>query len=105
MEKKKSKKTRGKKQKRPQTLIGKNEKTKKMEKHDENRKTNEENWIHTQNHGRFPGFTVVVVTFFVKILDDFHDFVSACVSSQKKINNPFWGVSVFPKRSDNVHWT
>ena len=31
-------------------------------------------WIHTQNPRRFPGFTVVVVTFFVKILDDFHDF-------------------------------
>ena len=28
------------------------------------RKKNEKNWIHTQNHRRFPGFTVVVVTFF-----------------------------------------
>ena len=51
--------------------------------------------FHTQNHRRFPGFTVVVVTFFVKILDDFHDFVSECVSFQRKINNPFWGVIVF----------
>ena len=29
--------------------------------------------------------------FFVKILDDFHDFVSECVSFPRKINNPFWG--------------
>ena len=43
--------------------------------------------------------------FFVKILDDFHDFVSECVSFQRKINNPFWGVSVFPTKSDNFHWT
>ena len=50
-----------------------------MEKNDEKRKKNEKNWIHTQNPRRFPGFTVVVVTFFVKILDDFHDFVSECV--------------------------
>ena len=35
--------------------------------------------LHTQNPRRFPGFTVVVVTLFVKILDDFHDFVSECV--------------------------
>ena len=62
-------------------------------------------WIHTQNPRRFPGFTVVVVTFFVKILDDFHDFVSECVSFQRKINNPFWGVIVFPKKSGNFHWT
>ena len=32
--------------------------------------------IQTQNPLRFPRFTVVVVTFFVKILDDFHDYVS-----------------------------
>ena len=53
--------------------------------------------IHTQNHRLFPGFTVVVVTFFVKILDDFHDFVSECVSFQRKINNPFWGCNRFSK--------
>ena len=63
------------------------------------------NGFHTQNPRRFPGFTVVVVTFFVKILDDFHDFVSECVSFTRKINNPFWGVIVFPKKSDNFHWT
>ena len=49
--------------------------------------------------------TVVVVTFFVKILDDFNDFVSECVSFPRKINNPFWEVIVFPKKSDNFHWT
>ena len=53
----------------------KNEKKRKMEENDEKRKKNEKYWIHTQNPRRFYGFTVVVVTFFVKILDDFHDFV------------------------------
>ena len=67
----------------------KNEK-KKMEKNHEKRMKNEKKWIHTQNPRRFPGFTVVVVTCFVKILDDFHDFVSECVSFPRKINNPFW---------------
>ena len=43
--------------------------------------------------------------FFVNILDDFHDFVSECVSFPRKINNPFWSVTVFPKKSDNFHWT
>ena len=42
------------------------------------------NWLHTQNPRRFPVFTVVVVTLFVKILDDFHDFVSECVSFPKE---------------------
>ena len=78
---------------------------KKMKKNDEKRKKNGKNWIHTQNPRRFPVFTVVVVTFFVKILDDFHDFFSECVSFQRKINNPFWVVIVFPKKSDNFHWT
>ena len=35
--------------------------------------------LRTQNPLRFPGFTVVVVTFFVKILDDFRDLFSECV--------------------------
>ena len=70
-------------------------KMKKMEKNNEKRKTNEEVWIHTQNPLRFPGFTVVVVTFFVEILDDFNDFVSECVSFQLKINNPFCGGNRF----------
>ena len=61
-----------------------------MKKNDEKRKKNEEIWLDTQSPRRFPGFTVVVVTFFVKILDDCHDFVSECVSFQRKINNPFW---------------
>ena len=76
-----------------------------MEKNDEKRKKNEEIWIHTQNPRRFPGFTVVVATLFFKILDDFHDFVSECVSFQWEINNPFWGVIVFPRKSGNFHWT
>ena len=47
-----------------------------MEKNDDKRKKNEEIWIQTQNPRQFPVVTVVVVTFFVKILDDFHDFFS-----------------------------
>ena len=82
--------------------LKKNEKMKKMEKNDERKL---KNWIHTQNPLRFPGFTVVVVTFFVKIHDDFHDFVSECVSFPRKMNNPFCEVIVFQKKSDNFHWT
>ena len=41
--------------------------------------------------------------FVVEILDDFHDFVSECVSFPNKINNPFWDVAVFPKKMDSVH--
>ena len=40
--------------------------------------------FHTQNPRRFPGFTVVVVTFFVKIIDD------VCV---------FFGMCLFPKEN------
>ena len=70
-----------------------------MEKNDERRKKNEKkNWIQTQNPLRFPGFTVVVVTFFVRILNDFDDFVSECVSFPRKINIPFWGLTVFLKK-------
>ena len=45
--------------------------------------------FHTQNPRRFPGFTFVVVTVFVEILNDVHDFVSECVSFQKEINIQF----------------
>ena len=69
------------------------------------RKKNEKKWIQTQYPRRFPGFTVVVVTCFVKILDDLHDFVSECVSFLRKINNLFCGLTVFPKKSGNFHWT
>ena len=55
-------------------------------------------WIQTKNPPRFPRFTVGVVTFFVKIFDDFLDFVSECVSFPRKINNPFWEVIVFSRR-------
>ena len=47
----------------------------------------------------------LLLYFFVKFLDDFHDFVSECVSFQKKINKPLWVVTVFPKKSGNFHWT
>ena len=73
-----------------------------MEKNDEKRKENEEIWIQTQNPPRFPGFTVVVVAFFVGILDDFHDFVSECLSFQRKINNPFWGSHGFFRRKVTI---
>ena len=33
-----------------------------------------------------------------KILDDFQGFVSECFSFQMKINNPFWEVTVLPKK-------
>ena len=36
--------------------------------------------------------------FTLKILDDVHDFVSECVSFPKKINNPFWEVTVFRRK-------
>ena len=72
----------------------------KMKKNDEQWK-NEEIWLHTHPR-RFPGFTVDVVTFFVEILYDFHDFVSECVCFPKKINNPFWGVTVFRGKVTNV---
>ena len=88
----------------------KNEKMKKMKETKKWRKKMKKErkmkkWIHTQNPLRFPGFAVVVVTFFVKILDDFHDFVSEYVSFLRIINNPFCVVAVFPKESDNFHWT
>ena len=53
------------------------------------------NWIHKQNPRRFPGCTVVVVTFFVKIFDDFHDFVSECVSFPRKNQQPVLGGNRF----------
>ena len=80
-------------------------KNEKMKKKDEKRKKNEEIWIETQNPLRFLRFTVVVVTLFVKILDDFHDFVSECVSFPGKINKPVLGLTVFLEKSDNFHWT
>ena len=45
----------------------------------------------------FQGLPLLLFLFFVGILDDFHDFVSECVSFQKKMNNPFWGVTFFPR--------
>ena len=40
--------------------------------------------------------------FTLKILYEFHDFVSECVSFQRKINNPFWRVSVFFQRKVTI---
>ena len=71
-----------------------------MEKNDEKRQKIQKHCSHAKS-STISRFTVVVVTFFVKILDDFHDFVSECVSFPMKINNPFWGVIVFQKKSDN----
>ena len=62
-------------------------------------------WKNWASHAK--PFTIskvtVVVTFFVEILDDFHDFVSAFFSFPMKINNQFWGHR-FPKKSGNFHW-
>ena len=52
-------------------------------------------WIHTQNPRRFPVFTVVVVTFFVKILDDFHDFVSEFFLFPEENQQPVLGGNRF----------
>ena len=57
----------------------------KMKKTEKMKKENEEIWFHTENPRRLPGFTVVVVTFFVKILDDFHGFC--------------FGMCLFPKEN------
>ena len=85
----------------------KNEKTVGIEKKKKERKNDERWWKNeklkkfgfTQNPWRFPGFIVVVVTYFVEILDDFHDFVSECVSFGRKINNPFfWWSPFFTRR-------
>ena len=79
----------------------------------ENRKKHEEIWLHTQNPRRFPEFTVVVVTCFDKILDDFHDFVSDCVSFPMKNQQPVlgghrfsyekWQFSLDVKQKDTFH--
>ena len=67
-----------------------------MKKNDEKerKRKNKAIWLHTQNPQRFPGFTVVVVTFFVKILDDFHDFVSECVLPEEN-QQPVLGCNRF----------
>ena len=70
-----------------------------------NKEKIEEIWFsHAKNPRQFPGFTVVVVTFLLKILDDFHDFVSECVSSRGKSTTRV-GLTVFPMKSDIFHWT
>ena len=76
-------------------------KRKNVEKMMKKRKKNEEIWLHTQNPLRFPGFTVVVVTFSVEILDDFHEFASECVSFQRKSTTRF-AVSRFFRRKVTI---
>ena len=72
-------------------IIKNGKKNEKMEKNDEKIKKNE-TWIQTQNPPRFPRFTVVVVTFFVKILDDFHYFFRDVSLSLKENQQPvLWG--------------
>ena len=57
-------------------------------------------WLRTRNPLQFPRFAVV--TFFDEILNDSHDLFSECVSFPKKINNQFWGVTVFPRLTKNI---
>ena len=92
----KKRKKNGQNEKKKKRKMRKKEKNEKNEKMMENERKMEK-WIHTQNPRRFPGFTVDVVTFFVKIFDDFHDFVSECVSFPRNVNSPFCGVIVFPE--------
>ena len=61
-------------------------------------------WIHTQNSWRFPGFAVVVVTFFVKILNDFYDFVFG-MSFPQENQQPILGGHRFQMKSGSFHWT
>ena len=58
--------------------------------------------LRTQNPRRFPGFAVVVVTFFGELFDDFNVF-SECLFPEE-INNPFWGLTRFSMKSDNFYW-
>ena len=51
-------------------------------------------WLRTQNPQRFPGLSVVVVTFFDDILDDFHDIFGMCLVPEEN-QQPFLGVSPF----------
>ena len=83
----------------------KKRKNEKMKKNDEKKKKKNEKM---DSHAKSSTISRVYrwcCNFFLKILNDFHDFVSECVSFPKKINNPFWGVTVIPKRSDKFHWT
>ena len=69
-------------------------------------KENEKHLIHTQNLRRFPGFTVVVVTFFSSKSSTISMILFRNVSlSRGKSTTRFWEVTVFQKKSDNFHWT
>ena len=83
-------------------------KKKKNEKIEKNWWKEKEKWKKLDSHAKSSTISRVYrccCIFFVKIFDDFHDFVSECVSFPRKINNPFWVGSVFPEKSDNFHWT
>ena len=54
--------------------------------------------------GKLKWFAVVVETFFNEFLDDFHDFVFG-MCFPKENQQPILGLTVVPKKSDNVHWT
>ena len=83
----------------------KNGKKRKMEKNDEKIKKMKKFGFRRKILDDFQGLPFLLYLFFVKFFDDFHDFVSECVSFQRKINNPFCGVSVFQRKIDNFHWT
>ena len=62
---------------------------------------NEEIWHQTQNHRRFPGFAVVVVTLFDDILHDFHDVFRNVSFSQRK-STTHLGRSLFFRRKATI---
>ena len=74
-------------------------------KNDEKCEKNEDIWIPTQNPRRFPEFTVVVVTVFVKIPDDFHDFCFGMCLVPEENQLPVLRGRRFPKESDNFNWS
>ena len=80
------------KKKEKSKKVKKNEK-RKMEKNGKMKKMKK--WIQTQNPLRFPTFTVVVVTFFVKILDDFHDFCFGMCLFPEENQQPVLGCNRF----------
>ena len=60
-------------------------------------KKNEEVWLHTQNHRQFPGFAVVVVTFFDEILYDFHVFFCGMCLVLEENQQPILGSHLFSR--------
>ena len=86
----------------------KNKKMRKMRKENEEKMKNAEKWRNLASHAKSSASSRVYwccCNFFVEILDDFHDFVSECFSFQKKINNPFCGVTFSRRKVTTFHWT